>query len=310
MMAAAIGADHHEIRFRDADIFDRFARMIYHAECPVKETYNTCVLALSQATHAAGIKVILGGEGADELFAGYPGYRFDAFRAQSGAAGIASPEEARCRDILWGDASVGYERNYAAFARARRGLYSPALRDQMDREGALSARLADPARLAGRHVLHQRSYLDCKLRLSDHLLSDHGDRMLMANSVEGRYPFLDRELVGFARAIPPDLKLNGLDEKYILKKIAAKMLPKPILQREKFGFHAASSPVFLDSGQQWVEDFLSYDLIKRQGYFCADAVEQLKANYRKPGFRLDPRHEDDLLLIVLSFNVMLATFFG
>jgi asparagine synthase (glutamine-hydrolysing) len=163
--------------------------------------------------------------------------------------------------------------------------------------------------MRGRHKVHQRSLLDCHLRLSDHLMSDHGDRMLMAHSVEGRYPFLDREVVKLAQRIPPSLKLNGFQEKYIVKEIANGLVPKQILKREKFGFFSSSSPALLRAGVEWVHDLLSYDYIKRMGYFSADAVEALKKRYCDPAVVLDPRSEDDFLMIVLSFNLLLSNFF-
>lgn len=302
MMAGAIGSRHREVRFAQRDILARLARMIHHAERPVKETYNTCALALSEATHGTGLKVILGGEGADEFFAGYPGYRFDAFRA--GRKQNVAADERRQREILWGDGNVGYERNYAEFGRRRLALYAPEWREAAARDGALSRPPVDPSRLKGRHPLHQRSYLDYRLRLADHLLGDHGDHMLMANSVEGRYPFLDRALIEFACTVPPDLKLHGYEEKFILKQIAAGAVPPAILAREKFGFYSVSTPQLLNSGADWVHDLLCAERIRRDGYFCPETVAALKARYAEPGFRLDPRYEDDLLLIVLSFNLM------
>src|SRR5260370_83957 len=82
----------------------------------------------------------------------------------------------------------------------------------------------------------QRAYLVFKLRLADHLLADHGDRMVLANSVEGRYPFLDVEVVDLVRQIPPALKVRDFTEKYILKQAAGELLPREIVNREKFGF--------------------------------------------------------------------------
>lgn len=311
LMADTLRTEHHEIRFDDDEIQRRFTQMIYHAECPVKETYNTCVLALAETTRAAGVKVVLGGEGADELFAGYPGYRFDAFAALSEGGARAPDAELRCRERLWGDATVGYERRYAEFAERRAALYSDALLDRFETDGdALSTQLAEPARLRGRHPVHQRSYLDMKLRLADHLLGDHGDHMLMAHSVEGRYPFLDRELIECARRMPPDLKLRDFEEKYVLKRMAERWVPDAIVRREKFGFHAAASPALLRSGAAWVDALLSPERIRRDGYFRVDTVEALKARCRARDAALDPRHDDDMLLVVLSFNVLLDTFFS
>jgi asparagine synthase (glutamine-hydrolysing) len=144
--------------------------------------------------------------------------------------------------------------------------------------------------------------------MSDHLISDHGDRMSMANSVEARYPFLDIDLVRFAQIIPPNLKLNRLTEKYILRKVAESALPAEIVKREKFGFHAPGSPALLQRNIEWVNDLLSCERIKRQGYFNPDLIERLKQQYSQEGFKLNLPFEADLLIVVLTFNILLDRF--
>lgn len=308
LVAKAIGSEHHELRFGWADCAATLQKMIFHAECPVKETYNACSLALSAFTRECGIKAILTGEGADELFAGYPGYKFDALRARSMSGERTPAAEQALRMQLWGDATVGYEKTYSEFARLRTSLYSSSVKSVLQRSDALSSRLAEPALLLGRHPVHQRSVLDFRLRLSDHLLTEHGDRMLLANSVEGRYPFLDQEFVNVARLVPPELKLAGFDEKHILKRIARSIVPKPIVNREKYGFHAPGSPWLLKHGGAWMKGLLSPERINEQGYFDWPSVERLIARYSQPGFTLDPRMEDDQLMIVISFGLFLDSF--
>jgi asparagine synthase (glutamine-hydrolysing) len=307
IIATAIKSNHREIRFDTDAIIQRFNEMIYHAESPVKESYNTCVLALSEETHRSGVKVVLGGEGADELFGGYPGYRFDALSSK--ARRKASADELRLRNLLWGDASIGYERCYSEFSKRRQQLYSDAMNEFLRVDNALSERLVDDFRVTRKHPLNQRSYLDCHLRLADHLLAEHGDHMLMANGVEGRYPFLDLDLVEFACKLPVSFKVQQFEEKFILKKIASGLVPEEIVRREKFGFFAPSGPALIRSNVEWVQDLLSCDLIKRHGYFCPRFVEQLKTRYLDPRYNLDPRFEDDFLLIILSFNIMYRLFF-
>jgi asparagine synthase (glutamine-hydrolysing) len=163
-------------------------------------------------------------------------------------------------------------------------------------------------RLRDRHYIHQRSYLDFKLRLSDHLISDHGDRMALANSVEARYPFLDLNLIEFSRHISPDLKLNNFNEKYILKKVAQSLVPPEIINREKFGFIAPGSPYLIQSKIEWIDDMLSYDRIKRQGYFNPDVIDRLKKQYGRDGFKLNFPFESDLLIVVLTFGMFLDIF--
>src|ERR1041385_2437081 len=309
LMAQHVDSSHHSIIFDWPEIADNLKAMIYHSECPVKETYNTCSMALSKAASSNGITVILTGEGADELFAGYVGYRFD----QSGLRGSSNGDmaailEEEIRERLWGDAGLFYETDQYAFREVKSALYSAALNEVFDEFDCLNFELVNKDRLKDRHPIHQRSYLDFKLRLSDHLITDHGDRMSMVNSVEARYPFLDIDLVEFSKQIPPELKLNELTEKYILRKVAEGLVPPEIINREKYGFHAPGSPYLLKQNIEWINDLLSFETIKKQGYFNPHTIELLKKRYTKTGFRLNLPFESDLLMIVLSFGIFLETF--
>lgn len=309
LMARHLGCEHHEIHFGSDDMIERLHAMVLHSECPVKETYNTCSLALAAAVREAGIPVILGGEGADEIFGGYPGYRFDSLGGRDeDPLDVETALEEELRERVWGDRRLFYEKNQIAFRETKEALYSPALRARMDEVDCMAHPLVDRDRLRGRHPLHQRSYLDVKLRLADHLLGDHGDRMVMAHSVEGRYPFLDPEVVDLARCMPPDLKVRDLTAKYVVRRMAEGMIPQQIVEREKFGFRAPGSPYLLQRRIPWVEDLLSAERIRRDGFFDADLVERLKARAAQPGFRLHPHLDTDLLLIVLTFNMFLEIF--
>ncbi|HEX8149203.1 MAG TPA: asparagine synthase (glutamine-hydrolyzing) [Pyrinomonadaceae bacterium] len=309
LMSAHVGSEHHEIVFDWEEIAGRLPSMIYHCESPVKESFNTCSMALSAAARAAGIKVVLAGEGADELFAGYVGYRFDRLGLRGAEQNdLESIMEGEIRERLWGDREVFYEVDQYPLREVKTALYSEAVGELFDEFDCTNFRMLDGERLRGRHFLHQRSYLDFKLRLSDHLLSEHGDRMVLANSVEGRYPFLDIDLVEFSKVIPPDLKLNGYTEKYVLKRAAAGLVPDEIIRREKFGFRAPGTPYLLQRRVEWVEDALSYERIKRQGYFNPDVVERLRGQYARPGFSLNPHLETDLLMVVLTFGTLLDLF--
>ncbi len=293
-----------------SDITQRLRHSVYHSECPIKETYNTASLALSAAVRAKGIKVILSGEGADEFFAGYVGYRFDKLRAMQGMERSAERAERRLRAELWGDESFYYEKDFLDFDLTKRDLYSRAVNAAFDEVNCLNHFVINQSRLRNRHVLNQRSYVDYKVRLVDHLVSDHGDRMAMANSVEVRYPFLDRNVVEFAAALPVDLKLNDFTEKYLLRQIAASLVPRPVLEREKFHFIAPGSPYLLQKNIEYINDLLSYGLIRRQGYFNPDAVEGLRKKYAQPGFTVNAPYESDLLITVITFGILLDVFFN
>ena len=309
MMARHVGSEHHEILFDWNEIATRLPDMIYHCECPVKETFNTCSMALSEAARRHGVSVVLTGEGADELFAGYVGYRFDQLGLRGNKPyNLETIMEDELREKLWGDKDLFYEVDQYPLRELKTALYSSGVNELFEDFECLNHELIDKERLRDRHVIHQRSYLDFKLRLSDHLLSEHGDRMALANSVEGRYPFLDIELVEFSREIPPHLKLNQYTEKYIIKKIAEDLVPPQIIQREKFGFRAPGTPYLLQQNIEWINDLLSYERIERQGYFNPAMTERLKKQYSQPGFKLHPHLESDLLMVVLAFGLLLDLF--
>jgi len=309
LVSDSVGSIHHEIPFNDADIALRLRDAVYHSECPLKETYNTASLALSRETKKTGVTVVLNGEGSDELFAGYVGYRFDKGRSGNGKSqDLETILGDEMREKFWGDRDLYYEKDEYAFREVKQALYAPSISARLNEFESCNFPVINKDRLRGRHPLHKRSYLDFKLRLGHHLIADHGDRMTMANSIEARYPFLDIDLIQFCTRIPPDLKLHGFTEKYILKKAAGDLIPKQIVEREKFGFVAPGSPALLQQKIEWVYDLLSYERIKRQGYFNADTVELLKKQYSQKDFKLQLTLDDDLLIVVLTFGLFLELF--
>jgi asparagine synthase (glutamine-hydrolysing) len=132
--------------------------------------------------------------------------------------------------------------------------------------------------------------------------------MAMANSVELRFPFLDIDLVRFATTIPHRLKIKNGVEKHLIRNVARQRLPNAIVTREKFGFHSPGTPSLLSKNIEWINDLLSYERIKRQGYFNPDSIENLKRMYGDPNFSLRLPYEDDVLMIVLSFGIFLDVF--
>jgi asparagine synthase (glutamine-hydrolysing) len=309
LVAAASNSRLYQKVFCQEDIIRRLEQAIYHCECPIKETYNTASLALSEAVRAKGIKVVLSGEGADEFFAGYVGYRFDKMRAMNLSRAPADTLEEALRMRLWGDPSFYYERNFLEFDKEKQSLYSADTNADFQHVNCLNHKVVNRKRLDNRNVLHKRAYIDYKLRLVDHLVSDHGDRMAMANSVEARYPFLDKDLVAFSTTLPSDLKLKDFTEKYILKRMASRFVPKAVTDREKFHFIAPGSPYLLQQDISYINDILSYDTIRRQGFFDPDAVQRLKNIYSQPGFTVNAPYESDLLIIIITFGILLDKFF-
>jgi asparagine synthase (glutamine-hydrolysing) len=308
LVAAKLGTDHHEVPMRNGDFAELLRTMVRHAEMPVRESYNVCSLALSRQVREAGVTAVLSGEGADELFGGYPGYRFDA----CGFGGDAQdPLEARLeREIserMWG-VDLRYEQAQLPALEARREVYSPDLAASLDEFAVTGQRLADPARLAGRHPLHQRSYLDFKLRLADHLLGDHGDRMAMANGVELRFPFLANGVLEHARTMPAELMVAGGLEKAVLRRAAPGLVPAEVLGRTKFGFRGQTSTHLLRDRVEWFEDLISPSTVAAQGYFDPVAVTTLARRQREGSHQVHPHLDTDFLLFAATFALFVEEF--
>ncbi|MBB5635108.1 asparagine synthase (glutamine-hydrolyzing) [Pedobacter cryoconitis] len=309
IIAESTNVNLHQKMFQFNDITTRLKQSIYHSECPIKETYNTSSLVLSESVRARGMKVVLSGEGADEFFAGYVGYRFDKMRQEKLITNTASEQELEIRRALWGDTDLFYEKDYTSFEAAKKEIYSAAVAEVYQDVRCLNHFIIDKSKIANRSIVNKRAYIDYKLRLVDHLVSDHGDKMAMANSIEVRYPFLDKNLIEYSTRLPCDLKLNGFTEKYILRKMAEKFVPEQIVNKEKFHFIAPGSPELLRQDIEYFNDLLSFDLIKKQGFFNPDKIEALKNEYRKPDFTINAPYENDLLITVLTFGILHETFF-
>jgi len=268
------------------DIQEHLASAVYFSEIPLKETYNIASMLLARLVRSVGTKAVLCGEGADELFAGYSGYKLDQARGELSG----SPDPQR------GGLPIPYElsgnKNWA-----REQLYSQAVRELFNEFRWENWPVVDRHMLEERHVVNQRSYLDFKLRLAGHLLADHGDRMAMSQSVEVRFPFLSRRLVEYVSSLPPNLKLKGLQEKYILRLASRGLVPDGIRHRDKFPFAAPGMHFMLDT--DFAQTYLSSDKLAEQGIFDSNAVKNLIVRYRAEGAGREWSGAD-LLLFVLT----------
>ncbi|MCC7181526.1 MAG: asparagine synthase (glutamine-hydrolyzing) [Acidobacteria bacterium] len=301
-MAERLGSEHHEVVVSRGDIARVFPDVVWHTERPVLRTAPAPLFLLSKLVHDSGIKVVLTGEGADEMFAGYDLFREAKIRRFWGAQ-PKSEWRPRLLDRLYpylerspvAQRAVarqffgrGLERRFApGFGHdprwnstgALKRLFSPELRERVakvDSRGALLARL--PAEFSRWTPLAQDQYLEVHTLLSGYLLSSQGDRMLMAHSVEGRFPFLDRRVAALAESLPPAYKLRVLDEKHVLKRAAADLLPASILERPKQPYRAPDALSFATpEAQEWMAEVAGPEAVKDAGCFDPGAVQQLLA---------------------------------
>jgi asparagine synthase (glutamine-hydrolysing) len=316
---------------RDGDIAGILPKLIRHTERPIMRTAPAPMLMLSRLVRDNGFKVVMTGEGADEIFAGY-----DVFKeAKVRRFCAAQPSSKRRPQLLkrlypymprlqgqsqrYLEAFFGGHKDalddplYSHLPRFRssagaKAFFSADLRAQIGNYDALAdLRERLPADFMRWHPLSQSQYLESAHLLPGYILSSQGDRVGMANAVEGRFPFLDHRLIELAAKIPPRLKLKGLVEKHILRQSMKHLLPGSIATRPKQPYRAPESRAFLRSGAAAaVMDHMSAANINAAGYFEPEFVERLVAKCSKlpsTGFR------DNLAFVgILSTQVWHETF--
>lgn len=305
---------HHRARLVAAgDVAAALPRALAHIEAPIVRTAGVPLLLLADEVRAAGLKVVLTGEGADEVFAGY-----DLFKEAKVRRFWARQPQSRWRPKLLarlygylpnspvaaGQLTAGFfgqslanpddpyyahRTRWALGARVLR-LLTPEYRARMDTAHPL-VRLAElaPRPDAAWTPLARDQYVEAHTLLSNYLLHAQGDRVAMAASVEGRYPFLDHRLIEFANRLPPAWKIRGLNEKYILRRAVAGWLPGDIARRTKQPYRAPDSASFFVGGEplDFVADALSQASLAATGYFAPEAVGRLVDKCRRaaaPGF--------------------------
>jgi asparagine synthase (glutamine-hydrolysing) len=298
-MAEHLGTTHHVVQATHADIGRVFPDVIWHTEVPVMRTAPAPMFLLSKLVRETGFKVVLTGEGADEFLAGY-----DIFKEAKVRRFWARQPQSKWRSLLfkrlYPDIGGLAQSNLALLsAFFGEGLgevaspwYSHAVRWRNNRrtlrffnDVASSEPGADPlAPIAAAlpddfsrwGTLAQAQHLEITIFLSQYLLSSQGDRMGMAHSIEGRFPFLDVRVVEFCNALDPRLKMRCLREKWLLKSAAQPWLPEAIRRRPKRPYRAPIHRSFFnDQTQDYVRELLSPGALKALGLLKPVAVEHL-----------------------------------
>ncbi len=295
-----VESTHYSTKVAEAEIWENLPSVIYHAESAVKESYDVAAFLLSKLVSESPAKAVLTGQGSDEFFCGYVGYMVDLFRNMQ--KGQMTKEECEVNERLWGDPYFRFERNHPEIRKIHKEIYSKRMRESVESFSAFAESPVNVARLKGLSSQKRRSYIDAKIRLSDHLLGEHGDRMVFSHSVEGRHPFLDKELLEFVITIPDKYKLKGVNEKYILKQVGKGIVPDEILKRKKFPFQAPGMSAMIKKPAE--VDFLSDELIKKYDIFDLDKIHEMKKVYAGDDFKLMGAYEIDYLLIAMTVTML------
>ncbi|MCG3202964.1 MAG: Asparagine synthetase [glutamine-hydrolyzing] 1 [Gammaproteobacteria bacterium] len=304
-MVDHLGLDHSRIVCRTSDIAAEFPDTILHTETPILRTAPAPMRCLSGLVRAAGYKVVLTGEGSDEVLGGY-----DLFKEAKIRQFWARSPQSEWRPALLrklypyldtsGSQGKAYLRKFygigledpsrPGFSHLTRWFTTAqckvffsqdivsALRD--DATDGLVETL--PSAFGSWHPFNRAQYLESKTLMGSYLLCSQGDRMLMANSVEGRFPFLDHRVIEFANRLHPNVKMRALNEKYLLKRAMMGHLPPDILQRHKQPYRAPDIPAFFAARPpEYVEDMLSEQTLRQYGYFDHNKVRFLLNKARR-----------------------------
>lgn len=300
LMARFLGTKHHVVHAAHADIGRVFPEVIWHAETALMRTAPAPMFLLSKLVRDSNFKVVLTGEGADEFLLGYDIFKETKIRRfwstqpnskwRSGLlarvypqiAGLAG-KDGRLLASFFGHGLTDVDNPfYSHLIRWRNNRRTCRFfSDQVSQQGVsdLEQSLGDvelPAEFSQWDPIQRAQYLEISIFMSQYLLSAQGDRMAMAHSVEGRFPFLDYRVVEFCNRLPTRFKLRGLNEKYLLKKAAQRLLPPEVLQRTKRAYRAPIYRSFYhENTPDYVDELLSSKQIKRAGLFQSSAVEQL-----------------------------------
>jgi asparagine synthase (glutamine-hydrolysing) len=285
-VARRYATEHQELVVRPEHLSEELPRLVAFRGEPVAEPTDVALFLISRLA-SQSVKVVLAGEGGDELFAGYPKYAADRLTGLVSAL----PQAATAALIRWlpyrqrrvrlalealsiGDEAERSATWFASFSREEReDLFAPDFLAQID--PAHPARVFESYldKVRDRSPLKRMLYADLKIWLPDNLLL-RGDLMTMAASIEERVPFLDHRLVEFAARLPTRLLTRGFRTKALLKDALRPYVPKEALYRRKVGFSVPVGDWFRKPLKSLVADLLLSREARTRGYFRAAGIEQ------------------------------------
>jgi asparagine synthase (glutamine-hydrolysing) len=305
-LVEALGTEHSEIRVTNTQIREHLPEVIWHCEKPLLRTGPVPLYSLSKLVRDSRFKVVLTGEGADEIFGGYNIFkeaklrRFWARQPDSAWRGrllerlypYIFEDAGRAKLFLKnffavkpGDLKDPFFSHRVRWRNSGKNsrFFSGALKQQLvdyDPYQAMEQRLSEG--FNAKDPFSQAQFLEMDVFLSNYLLSSQGDRVGMGNSIELRLPFLDHRVIEFAAKLPAYWKIKGLNEKYILKEAFRELVPDAIRNRPKQPYRAPIRESFwTDEPGSYVSECLSHAALKKSGYFDPAKVQMLAQKFTK-----------------------------
>jgi asparagine synthase (glutamine-hydrolysing) len=285
-----LGASPTIIPIDTNDILKAYPQLIRSAECPVSDTSCAALLLLAREVHQQGYKVALTGEGADETLAGYPWFKVNRLMAPADALGFkVSNTYRRVVNSIFElpNNSVAYDRRvydalggsnawldlYGMVSAGKSRVYGPKLQPLLNNYMAYEDLGLDIEKAKRWHPLNRSLYLGQRTHLPGLLLSIAGDRVAMNSSVETRYPFLDEDLTDYVQGLDPSWKLRRFQDKYLLRKVAERVLPKKIAWRPKALFRTPWDVLDQYDSGSYLTPLLSREALEETGYFDAAMIQ-------------------------------------
>lgn len=300
LSAKHIGAKEPIVQqYGDREALESYPKLIEAAEAPVIDTSCGALLKLAERVHQNGQKVVLTGEGADEWLVGYPWYKAaKLMNALDVLPGVNLSDWAR-RGYLrmnkvphfpasWRaqvEASIGgpnaWIDSYGLLAISKLRFYSEEMREVMN-DSHPWGELGFPLERAKRWApLNRGIWMAARVLLAGHLLQAKGDRVAMHSSVEVRYPFLDEAVFEFTAKLHPRWKLRGFRDKYLLRLLAERWIPKSIARRGKVIFRAPLDSFHTNPEPPFVAQLLSEESLRKTGYFDLKEVAHWRKAFRE-----------------------------
>ena len=313
VVAKRFRTEHHELTL-GPDSLDRLEDLAWHLDEPFGDSSAIPTFMVSKLA-AQSVKVVLSGDGGDELFAGYDKYLVEKrergytplpalIRTVLGSIGRTMPDGMRGRNLLRHMSLAGAERYLDACTLFRRDdmkkLFRPDVFELLAPYEPWRAKAAY-MESGDRHWLSNLQGLDVNNYLPLDILTKV-DRMSMAHSIETRVPLLDHKLVEFAATIPPEMNLRGGTTKYVLKRAMKGILPERIINRPKKGFAVPLGYWFRGKLGSYVRDLLLGESARRRGFFNAPYIEDLVAQHERG------RNLDLQLWTLISFELWARVF--
>ncbi len=330
-MAAATGADQEEICLSANELYGQnYIRTMYHAERTFYNTLGVAKWCMSKRVNECGYRVVVTGEGSDELFGGYPAFKQDMLRftyandpsrletlAESnklfkGAILAESVVSHPALDDICGFTPAWIQPWIQTLAIARPLLHDDLQSELRDYDPVEAIAQSFPLeQLEGRHVLDKAQYTWIKTMLECQILNWGGDRVDMANSMESRPAFLDHHVAEVAKMIPPGFRIKGNVEKWVLREAMRHILPETLYKREKFAFMAPpghTSSHKKQALQLLINRFLNTRRVESAGIFDPERLKQYLEAYQHDQDPVSLVRKDALLNHIIGLHILQEQF--